>query len=305
MNKKVAIAIHGGAGTLDKAAMSDVQKRQYEAGLKEALEAGYTVLNDGGPAIHAVESAVIALENNPLFNAGKGSVLNNDGNHEMDAAIMDGLTLSAGAVAAVSGVKNPVTLARLVMEQSKYVLLCGNGAIDFAIMKGLRFEPAEYFTTDERRVEWAKERAKEEDSSVVKKFGTVGAVALDENGNLAAATSTGGLTNKKFGRVGDTPVIGCGTYANNNTCAVSCTGEGEQFIQAVLAFDISCLIEYKGLSLTEACRQAMGGKLQFVKGSGGLIAVDRNGQIEMPFNTEGMYRAAICGNGTRQIKIFE
>jgi beta-aspartyl-peptidase (threonine type) len=313
MNQRFAIAIHGGAGTLNKAAMTERMMAGYKLGLETALNAGLAVLRLGGPAIAAVEEAVVSLENNPLFNAGKGAVLTSEGKHEMDAAIMDGSNLSAGAVASISGLKNPVRLAKQVMENSKYVFLCGKGAIEFARQQQLEFEPDDYFMTSERKEELDNEKKQETDKERSadlqklqnKKFGTVGAVALDEKGNLAAATSTGGLTNKKFGRVGDTPLIGAGTYANNQTCAVSCTGEGEEFIRAVIAYDVSCLMEYKGLSLRDACREAMQGKLQQVKGSGGLIALDNLGTVETPFNTEGMYRASFCGTGRLQISIFD
>jgi L-asparaginase / beta-aspartyl-peptidase len=351
MQQKIAIAIHGGAGTLDKEGMSDDKRRQFEQGLEEALGAGIKVLEEGGTAVSAVEAAVMALENDPKFNAGRGSVLTSDHKHEMDAAIMDGKTLSAGAVAGVFHVKNPVHLARRVMEKSEYVFLCSQGAMNYARQEGLLFEDDDYFTTqdriDELNKEQEEERAKEEKKKQGKnpkheeeehepvqrdlqalqqehkddnpgqgggktgapekprKFGTVGAVALDKNGNLAAATSTGGLTNKKFSRVGDTPIIGGGTYANNDTCAISCTGEGEEFIQAVIAYDISCLMEYAGLDLKTACQRAMNGKLKKLDGSGGLISIDKQGNVEMTYNTEGMYRASLCGKGIKQVKIFE
>jgi beta-aspartyl-peptidase (threonine type) len=304
MDQKFGIAIHGGAGTPDKQKITEQAMRDYKLGLAKALDAGLAVLRDGGPAVLAVEEAVIALENNPLFNAGKGSVLNSDREHDMDAAIMDGSSLSAGAVAGVRGLKNPIRLARKIMESGKYVFLHGAGAIEFGRQHKLEFEEPAYFKTPERVRELEEVIKEENDGGKPKKFGTVGAVALDKHGNLAAATSTGGLTNKKFGRLGDTPVIGSGTYANNDSCAVSCTGNGEEFIRAVVAYDISCLIEYKGLTLQAACREVMQGKLNRIQGSGGLIAIDRLGNVELPFNTEGMYRAYLCGNGKTQIGIF-
>ena len=236
-------------------------QEQYEQGLQSALEAGYGILTNGGSSLDAVEAAVIVLENFPLFNAGRGSVYNNLGKHEMDAAIMNGKTLEAGAVSGISNVKNPVQLARKVMEQSEHVLLTGPGAEQFAKMQNVEFASDEYFYNAARYDQWQQAMK----ANVVqldhteKKFGTVGAVALDQHGNLAAATSTGGMTNKKFGRMGDSPIIGAGTYANNATCAISCTGHGELFIRAVVAHDISCLMEYKGLSLQDACNVVRSG----------------------------------------------
>ena len=289
------IAIHGGAGTILRSSMSAEKEQQYTTALKEALHAGYGILSEGGSALDAIEVAVKSLEDCPLFNAGKGAVYNNAGKHEMDASIMSGLDLSAGAVSLIRNVKNPVALARAVMEKSEHVFLCGEGAESFAKGIGLPFEPDTYFDTPFRYEQW--QAALKEDATFLdhniptdKKFGTVGAVALDIHGNLAAATSTGGMTNKKFGRVGDSPIIGAGTYANNNTCAISCTGHGELFIRSVVAYDISCLMEYRGLSLAEACNEVVMKKLVAIKGEGGLIAIDKNGNIELPFNSEGMYR---------------
>src|SRR5688500_799164 len=278
MNKTIAIAIHGGAGTLDKAGMTPAMKLAFEAGLREAITAGHDILKNGGSALDAVEAAVMALEDDTLFNAGRGAVLTSEGRPEMDAAIMDGASLAAGAVAGVYRIKNPVALARKVIDNSKYVFLAGKGAMQFAADQGVPTEPDAYFFTEHRLEELRKDQEEEKGLSP-KKFGTVGAVAIDALGNLAAATSTGGLINKRYGRVGDTPLIGAGTYANNATCAVSCTGEGEQFIQAVMAYDISCLMEYKGLTLQDAGSTAMNGKLKKVQGSGGFIAVDKNGHI--------------------------
>lgn len=288
----IRLAIHGGAGTILRSSMTAELQQQYEQGLQDALQAGYSVLQSGGSAVDAVQAAVVSLEDFPLFNAGRGSVFNNVGRHEMDASIMDGSNLMAGAVSGISHVKNPVLLARTVMDKSEHVLLCGQGAEQFAKQQGLQFEDDAYFYVQHRYEQW--QQALKEDSISLdhndKKFGTVGAVALDANDNLAAATSTGGMTNKKFGRMGDSPIIGAGTYANNNTCAISCTGHGELFIRSVVAYDISCLMEYKGLSLREACDVVVHDKLVKIQGEGGLVAIDKHGNIELPFNSEGMYR---------------
>lgn len=288
----IRLAIHGGAGTILRSSMTAELQQQYEQGLQDALQAGYSVLQGGGSAVDAVQAAVVSLEDFPLFNAGRGSVFNNAGGHEMDASIMDGSNLDAGAVSGIRNVKNPVLLARTIMDKSEHVLLCGQGAEQFAKQQGLQFEDDAYFYVQHRYEQW--QQAVKEDSISLdhndKKFGTVGAVALDANGNLAAATSTGGMTNKKFGRMGDSPIIGAGTYANNNTCAISCTGHGELFIRAVVAYDISCLMEYKGLSLREACDVVVHNKLVKIQGEGGLVAIDKHGNIELPFNSEGMYR---------------
>ncbi|WP_205509551.1 isoaspartyl peptidase/L-asparaginase family protein [Longitalea arenae] len=304
MNDLFAIAIHGGAGTLSRERFSTSVRQQYENALQQALQAGLHVLQNGGRSLDAVEASVIALEDCPLFNAGCGAVFDALGGHSMDAAIMNGSTLEAGAVAGISGFKNPIRVARAVMEKSRYVFLSGQGASDFAREHGCAEAAADYFYTEFRYNEWKQVQEKEQQNIVEKRFGTVGAVALDRDGTLAAATSTGGLTNKKYGRVGDSPVIGSGTYANNNSCAVSCTGDGEQFIQAVTAYDISCQLEYKQLTLQDACVHTME-RLGSIKGSGGLIAVDRFGNIQMPFNTEGMYRACASSNAPTQVKIFD
>jgi len=303
MNEQFAIAIHGGAGTLNKKGLSENIIEQYEKALLKALQAGLHVLQNGGRSLDAVETAVVELEDCPFFNAGCGAVFNAEGKHSLDAAIMDGSSLAAGAVAGISGFKNPVLVARTVMTKSRYVFLSGQGAGDFAREHGLEEAPDDYFFTEFRYNEWKKRQQHDDHNAADKKYGTVGAVALDKYGNLAAATSTGGITNKKYGRIGDSPVIGSGTYANNNTCAVSCTGQGEQFIRAVTAYDISCLMEYKGLSLHEACAYAME-RLQKINGSGGLIAVDTQGHIQMPFNTEGMYRACASPYQGTEVKIF-
>jgi beta-aspartyl-peptidase (threonine type) len=307
MQGKTAIALHGGAGTILKSSMTEAMQREYEQGLSDALQAGHAVLSAGGSSLDAVEAAVAALENFPLFNAGRGSVFNNEGRHEMDASIMCGQTLDAGAVSGVSNVKNPVKLARAVMQRSEHVLLTGKGAEVFAQKHYIAFAEDDYFYNEYRYKQWqealAEDRVQMDHSD--KKFGTVGAVALDKDGNLAAATSTGGMTNKKFGRVGDSPIIGAGTYANNNSCAVSCTGHGELFIRAVVAYDVSCLVEYKGLSLQEACDVVVQDKLVKIGGEGGLVAIDKEGQISMTFNSEGMYRACITTSGERLVLIYK
>ena len=311
---KYAIAIHGGAGTILKSTMTPEKEKAYLDGLKNAIEAGETILKNGGSSIDAVEKAIRSLEDNPLFNAGKGAVFSNAGKNEMDASIMNGADLSAGAVAGISNIKNPISLAKGIMQKSEHVFLAGNGAIEFAHLIGSEFEEDAYFFEQMRFDQL--QQAKQSDGVFLdhttdkfengeKKFGTVGAVALDIHGNLAAGTSTGGMTNKKFGRVGDSPIIGAGTYANNETCAISCTGHGEFFIRSVVAHDISCLIEYKGLSLKEACDFVVMDKLVKIGGEGGLIAIDKNGNIEMPFNSEGMYRAKKSEDGALFIKIYK
>ena len=303
----ISIAIHGGAGTILQTEMNPGLQEQYETGLRQALDAGYKILEAGGSSLDAVEAAVVALEDFPLFNAGRGSVFNNTGRHEMDAAIMYGKGLEAGAVCGIGNVRNPVRLAREVMEHSDHVLLCGAGAEIFARQRNLPFEDDQYFYTEQRYNQW--QQALKEDKVQLdhsgKKLGTVGAVALDKGGNLAAATSTGGMTNKKFGRIGDSPIPGAGTYANNNTCAVSCTGHGELFIRSVVAYDISCLIEYGGLSLKDACNKVVYDKLVKIGGEGGLIAIDKYGNIEMPFNSAGMYRACRNNSGLSEVKIYK
>jgi beta-aspartyl-peptidase (threonine type) len=289
------IAIHGGAGTILKSNMTPEKEKTYEDALKVAVTAGYAILKNGGSSLDAVTAAVSELENCPLFNAGKGSVFTHDGKHEMDASIMNGKNLEAGAVAGCKNVKNPVLLAKAVMEKTEHVLLSGDGAEEFARKIKLPFEDDTYFFDKFRFNELMK--IKDPDKTFLdhsnKKFGTVGAVALDQNGNLAAATSTGGMTNKRFGRIGDTPIVGAGTYANNKTCAISCTGHGEFFIRSVVAYDISCLIEYKNFSLKQACEFVVHDKLKKLGGEGGLIAVDASGNMELVFNSDGMYRASI------------
>jgi L-asparaginase / beta-aspartyl-peptidase len=307
MAQNISIAIHGGAGTILRSTMTPALQQQYEAGLEAALNAGFTILEKGGSSLDAVAAAVVSLENFSLFNAGKGAVFNNKGGHEMDAAIMWGKTLEAGGVCGVSNIANPVLLAKAVMEHSGHVLLAGIGAAEFAKQQGFEFIGDDYFYTEQRYKQWqealAEGRVQLDHSE--KKFGTVGAVAKDMSGNLAAATSTGGMTNKKFGRVGDSPIPGAGTYANNNTCAVSCTGHGELFLRSVVAYDISCLMEYKGLSLADACDVVVMDKLVKIGGEGGLVAVDKDGNLSLPFNSDGMYRACRNNSGLHEVKIYK
>jgi beta-aspartyl-peptidase (threonine type) len=307
--ENIAIALHGGAGTIRKSSMTPEKEAAFTAALEAALQAGFSLLDQGKSAVEAVERAVIILENSPLFNAGRGSVFTADGTHEMDASIMEGKNLQAGAVSLVRGIKNPVSLARFVMERSEHVFLAGPGAEAFAREMGCAFEPEGYFFDDFRYRQWQEIRGTDitqldHSESGDEKFGTVGAVALDAEGNLAAATSTGGLTNKKYGRIGDSPVIGAGTYANNNSCAVSCTGTGEFFIRGVVAYDVSCLMEYKGMSLEAACHEVIHKRVMGIGGDGGLIAIDRSGNIAMPFNSEGMYRGLRRSNGEGGIWIY-
>lgn len=314
--QKFTLVIHGGAGTILKEHMTPEKETAYNEALKQALKAGYDVLKSGGTSLDAVEVAIIIMEDSPLFNAGKGSVFTNDGKNEMDASIMDGKTLNAGAVSAVSLVKNPVKLARLVMEKSPHVMLTGKGAEEFAKEHNVEFADSSYFYTDLRWDQFLK--AKDTDNTHLdhwvgedndatpseKKYGTVGAVALDIHGNLAAATSTGGMTNKRYGRVGDSPIIGAGTYANNVTCAVSSTGHGEYFIRGVVAYDISALMEYKGLSLKKAADKVVKDKLVKLGGSGGVIGVDNKGNHVMSFNSEGMYRGFVKEDGKMEVAIY-
>jgi len=305
-----SIAIHGGAGTLVKGLMTSELEAKYKQALTIALSEGYKILEEGGSAVDAIEVAVKLLEDSPLFNAGKGSVFTAEGTHEMDAAIMDGKSLNAGAVSLVTGIKNPVSLARDVMDKSYHVFLAGDGAMQFAKSNGHHIENEDYFYDEIRYQQWQGIKDSETfqlDHSVKKegKFGTVGAVACDKNGNIAAATSTGGMTNKKWGRVGDSPMIGAGNYANNKTCAVSCTGSGEFFIRGVVAYDVSCLMEHKGMSLETATNEVIHKRILEIKGDGGLIAINSLGQIAMPFNTEGMYRASKSSNGTEELGIYQ
>jgi beta-aspartyl-peptidase (threonine type) len=301
---RFAIAIHGGAGTILKSSMTPEQEAQYRMKLAEAVDIGYAILEKGGTSLDAVEAVVQRLEDDSLFNAGKGSVFNSEGKVELDASIMDGNTLKAGAVAGVHHVKNPIRLARTVMEQSDHVFLIGDGAEKFAQEHGLELVDESYFFTEARWQSLQKAKAKES-LTEKEKHGTVGAVALDQHGNLAAATSTGGMTNKKFGRIGDSPIIGAGTYADNETCAISATGHGEYFIRAVVAHDIASLMRYKGLSLQAAAEEVIMKKLTKLGGTGGIIAIDRNANIAMPFNTDGMYRAYKVHGGNTFVAIYK
>ncbi len=308
--KNFALAIHGGSGTLLKKNISLEKETAYKKALGDALEKGVTVLEDGGNAIDAVEASVNFLENCNLFNAGKGSVFTAEGTHEMDASIMDGKTLNAGAVSMLTGIKNPISLARDVMEKSGHVFLAGKGAMQFAENHGYEILDDTYFYDEFRHQQWLEIKGSDKfklDHSAKKdpKLGTVGAVACDIYGNVAAATSTGGMINKKWGRIGDSPMIGAGTYANNQTCAVSCTGSGEYFIRAVAAYHVSCLMEYKNLSLQEAANETIHEHVLQLGGDGGLIAVDAQGNIAMSFNTKGMYRAFKTSNGKSGIAIYK
>lgn len=303
------IAIHGGAGALSRSRMTPEREQEYREALAGIVRAGQEVLASGGTAVDAVQRAVTLLEDSPLFNAGHGAVFTSAATHELDAAIMDGATLNTGAVAGVHTVKSPITLARAVMENSDHVLFAGEGAEAFARDHGLEIVSPDYFSTPERRAQLDRARQRAAGTAVLDhdgeaaaaevttdpldadtKYGTVGAVALDAHGNLAAATSTGGMTNKQVGRVGDTPVIGAGTYAANATCAVSATGNGEMFIRMVAAYDVAARMEYAGESLEQATRTVVHEKLPTIGGDGGLIAVDASGNVALPFNTEGMYR---------------
>jgi len=315
---KIALAVHGGAGTIAPELMTPAREKAYRGALDLALRHGYAVLEKGGAALDAVEAAVRALEDTPLFNAGRGSVFNADGQHEMDASLMNGSDLRAGAVAGVQNVKNPISLARRVMDNSSHVLISGNGAFEFAHQQKVELEDDQYFFDDFRYQQWKEVVGSDtvqldhSGSSATppaagdkeKKFGTVGAVALDASGHLAAATSTGGMTNKKWQRVGDSPIIGAGTYANDESCAISCKGHGESFIRAVAAHDVHALMVYKGLSLAEAVRIVVHEKLPKLDGDGGLIAIDRNGNIVLDFNCSGMYRGQVGADGAFHTAIF-
>jgi beta-aspartyl-peptidase (threonine type) len=300
------IAIHGGAGTLPRADMSAEAERRYRAGLKEAIDAGFAVLQGSGTSIEAVTRAVVLLEDNPLFNAGKGAVFTLDGRNELDASIMDGSTLKAGAVCGVTRIRNPVTLARAVMEKSPHVMLAGAGAEEFAATEGFSFVPQSYFHTPER---WRQlERIRGGDAGLsaltISHIGTVGAVALDLHGRLAAATSTGGMTGKRYQRIGDSPIIGAGTYADNRSCAVSATGHGEVFIRAVVAHDICSRMRFGGRSIGTAVREVVLGELPSLGGEGGVIAIDARGEIVIEFNSEGMFRASRRQGEEAQVGIY-
>lgn len=318
-NKKeenFGIVIHGGAGTILKENMSDSLESAYREKLKEAISAGYEILKNGGTSLDAVTHTINVMEDSPLFNAGKGAVFTHEGSNELDASIMDGATLNAGAVAGVKHIKNPIDLARDVMQKSEHVMLYGVGAEEFAQGLGYKIMDTSYFYTKNRYESLQKVLAKEKVQNEKKvsfedpfiknsKFGTVGCAALDKNGNLAAGTSTGGMTNKRWNRIGDAPIIGAGTYANNATCAVSSTGWGEYFIRAVVAYDISALMEYKGMTLQEAAKEVIQKKVPALGGDGGIVAIDKDGNVAMEFNTAGMYRASMNSEGELVLKIYK
>jgi beta-aspartyl-peptidase (threonine type) len=339
---RITLVIHGGAGTITRALMTPEKEKAYQQVLDQALQTGYAILKKGGTSLDAVEATVRVMEDSPLFNAGKGAVFTHEGRNEMDAAIMEGQTLKAGSVAGVTVIRNPITAARAVMEKSEHVMMVGPGAETFAKEKGLEIVPAQYFYTEARHQQLQKALQEEKTAGTPdqlnaptkaaeapkkvkmkmkagkaqgslpenniftegKKYGTVGAVALDQFGNLAAATSTGGMTNKRYGRVGDAPIIGAGTYADNNSCAVSCTGWGEYFIRATVARDVAARVEYQQKPLAQAA-QATIDKVGKMGGDGGLIALDRQGNLAMPFNSEGMYRGFIKADGKSQILIYK
>lgn len=312
MDKPVyKIVVHGGAGTILRSALTPDMEKAYIGGLSEALQAAYRLLEKDGTAVEAVLAATRSLEDNILFNAGRGAVFASDGSQEMDASVMDGKTRMAGAVSAVRNIRNPVDLAYAIMTKSEHVMLNGQGAMEFAKLHGIPAETDAYFFSQFRYDQWKQmqesgQTALDHTVNVTeKKFGTVGAVAVDRAGNIAAATSTGGMTNKQFGRVGDSPIIGAGTYANNKTCAISCTGHGEPFIRAVTAYDVSCLMEYKGLSLEKAMHVVVHDKLLKLDGEGGMIGVDAKGNAAMLFNSEGMYRGVKGSDGNDQIAIYK
>jgi L-asparaginase / beta-aspartyl-peptidase len=293
-----AIVIHGGAGGITRESITPELDKEYRAALLLAINTGKKILLEGGSALDAVEQTIRTMEDNPLFNAGKGAVFTHDGKNELDASIMDGSDLAAGSVACVTDIKNPITAARRVMTNSPHVMLAGAGASQFAKEQGLEIVPPSYFYT-ERRFQELQEILKKE------KNGTVGCCALDKNGNLAAGTSTGGMPDKKYNRVGDSPIIGAGTYANNNTCAVSATGHGEYFIRWTVAHDISALMEYKGLTLSEASELVVNEKLVKAGGSGGVISLDKSGNVSMPFNSTGMFRGYATADGKEGILIYK
>ena len=315
MSAKYTLVIHGGAGTILKSSMTPEREKAYNDALDRALQTGYDILKKGGSALDAVEATVRVMENDPLFNAGKGAVFTNEGKNELDAAIMDGKTQAAGSVAGVTTIKNPISAARAVMEKSVHVMMTGKGAEQFAAQQGLEIVDPSYFYTEDRWRGLQRARAADSLKRMEKKqsyiqnhddkFGTVGAVALDRFGNLAAATSTGGMTNKRFGRIGDAPIIGAGTYANNKTVAISCTGWGEYFIRLVMAKTISDMMEFGRMSLKKASDEMVMKRLPALGGDGGLIAVDSKGNIAMPFCTEGMYRGYVKEDGKKVVKIYK
>jgi L-asparaginase / beta-aspartyl-peptidase len=310
---RIMLVMHGGAGAILRKNMSPEVEQQYRAILEQALRTGHAILKKGGSSLDAVEQSIRVLEDSPLFNAGKGSVFTHEGRNEMDASIMEGRTKKAGAVAGVTIIKNPISAARAVMEKSAHVMMAGKGAELFATKVGLEIVDPSYFWTEKRWKQLQQELMKENGQAALqpspavqeKKFGTVGAVALDRNGDLAAGTSTGGMTNKQFGRIGDSPVIGAGTYADNESCAVSGTGHGEFFIRWTVASDIAALMKYKGWSVQQAAGEVINKKLKAVGGEGGVIALDRNGNFTMPFNSDGMYRGYIAEDGEPHVLIYK
>jgi len=314
--KSFALVIHGGAGTIKKEYLSEAQEKAYREKLEEALNAGYSVLKKGGSSITAVQKAINVMENSPLFNAGKGAVFNSLGKQEMDASIMDGKTLNSGAVAGVSHIKNPINAAILVKDSTRHVMLSGKGAEDFAKQYHLAMEDAKYFYTEKRYQQLLKMQKRDSvqldhSTSMINtliddhKLGTVGCVAIDKAGNIAAGTSTGGMTNKKYGRIGDSPIIGAGTYANNKTCGISATGTGEYFIRTLAAHEVSAMMMYKDLTLKEAIKQVIHVEIDSLGGDGGLIGLDKNGNIAWDFNTAGMYRGYKTSAGDQKIEIFK
>jgi beta-aspartyl-peptidase (threonine type) len=314
-DRPLVLVVHGGAGTITRASMTPEREREYRAALEASLRAGFAVLQKGGSSLDAVESAIRLMEDSPLFNAGKGAVFTHDGRNELDSSIMNGATRAAGAVAGVTIIKNPISAARAVMEKSKHVLMAGRGAELFATSVGLEVVDPSYFWT-ERRWKQLQELLLQEQKAAAPKssslddnrenrFGTVGAVALDAAGNLAAGTSTGGMSNKRFGRIGDSPIIGAGTWADNTSCAVSGTGDGEYFIRLSVARDIAALVEYKGMTVAAASEEVIQRKLTALGGEGGVIVLDRRGNVAMPFNSEGMYRGVIRSGAEPEILIYK
>ena len=313
---KIMLVMHGGAGTITRSAMTPEREAQYRSSLEQALRTGHGVLTRGGSSLDAVEASIRVLEDSPLFNAGKGSVFTHEGRNEMDAAIMNGANKMAGAVAGVTIIKNPISAARAVMEKSPHVMMSGKGAELFATKMGLEIVDPSYFWTERRWKDLQNELVREQQAKPQphselaaprdeKHYGTVGAVALDTGGNLAAGTSTGGMTNKQYGRIGDSPIIGAGTYASNDSCAVSATGAGEYFIRWTVAYDIAALMKYRGLTVQQAADEVVMHKLVEAKGEGGVIALDRNGNFAMPFNSEGMYRGWIGADGVPHVEMYK
>ena len=311
---RAVMVIHGGAGAITRESMTPETEQQYRSSLEQALRSGHAVLARGGTSVDAVEATIRVLEDNPLFNAGKGAVFTHEGRNELDAAIMDGKTKKAGAVAGVTIIRNPISAARAVMEKSPHVMMAGRGAELFATKMGLEIVDPSYFWTEKRWKALQKELIQEQKPQAQphsglqpvepRKYGTVGAVAVDGNGNLAAGTSTGGLTNKQFGRIGDSPIIGAGTYAENESCAISASGVGEYFIRWTVAYDIAALMKYRGMSVADAANEVINKKLP-AEGEGGVIALDRNGNFAMTFNSEGMFRGWIGADGVPHVLIYK